>query len=163
MSIKFLPSEFLKKAAPKQLVEKLVTKDLTLNKAAVKTLARGGFKKKKLETAALEVIKSYKKRYRKEKKAGSSASAALKDTLNDKKLMVSRVQGEIVYQVHKQIRDEYRGEYYEWLPSDAKEPDPLHQLKYGLVFRIGKGEMPGDRFGCRCGMNILVDATELEL
>ena len=73
------------------------------------------------------------------------------------------MQNETVFQIGQEIKAEYEGEFYEWLPSDAEEPDPLHQLNYGQVFRIGDGEQPGDRYGCRCGMNILVPEKKLEL
>ncbi len=83
--------------------------------------------------------------------------------MNDKKLLVNRVQNSMVKQIAVSIKEEYLGEFYIWLPSDAMEPDPEHQLKYGKRFQIGKGEMPGDRDGCKCGMDILVKEKELEL
>lgn len=68
-----------------------------------------------------------------------------------------------MFQVAGEIKDRYEGEFYIWLPSDAEEPDPEHQLNYGKKFQVGEGEMPGDRFGCRCGMEILVPETKLDL
>jgi hypothetical protein len=163
MAIRFHPTEFLRKVAPKKKVERLVKGNLSLNKAVLSTLSESGLNKKALEETALSVIKNYKKRYREERKDGASKAEALEEATNDKRLMVSRVQNEVVFQIHKGIRREYRGEFYEWLPSDAEVPDELHQLKYGGRFQIGKGEMPGDRYGCRCGMNILVDETRLAI
>jgi hypothetical protein len=87
---------------------------------------------------------------------GASKAEALDETLNDRKLLVNRVQNNIVFQIKEEIADAYAGEFYEWLPSDAETPDPIHQLNYGSTFQIGVDEMPGDRYGCRCGMNILV-------
>lgn len=164
MAIRFLPSEFLKKAAPKKTVEKLVTQKLTLNRTAVTMLSKSGvLSKKKLETVALKVIKSYKKIYGDFRDEGLSKTASVEEALAGKKLMVQRVQNAVVFEVAEDVKREYRGEFYEWLPSDANEPDPLHQLNYGKIFQLGVGEAPGDRYGCKCGMNILVDESQLEL
>lgn len=164
MSVKFLPSELLEKAAPEAAVKRLVTSRLTLNRAALITLSRMGvLSKKTLTKVALKVIKGYKETYGEERSAGASKSEALQASLNDKKLMVSRVQNAAVHEIAQEIKDRYEGEFYEWLPSDAEEPDPEHQLNYGSTFQVGVGEQPGDRYGCRCGMNILVNDDTLEL
>lgn len=164
MSIKYLPSDELKRFAPKKLVDKLVSETLTLNKSVLSMLSRVPFlSKKKLETIAIRVLKKYKELFREELKDGASKAEALDAATNGNALMVQRVQNAIVFEISKEIKDVYRGERYRWLPSDAEVPDPLHQLNYGKRFTIGKGEMPGDRYGCRCGMEILVDETELDL
>lgn len=85
------------------------------------------------------------------------------EIIDNPKQLIQRVQNNIVNQIAGEIKDAYRGEYYKWLPSDAAEPDPIHQLKYGKRYQVGKGEMPGDRYGCRCGMFILVKETKLKL
>lgn len=112
--------------------------------------------KKAVSRVALKTIKSYEDRL-------ALDEVAKADILKDPKLLIQRVQNELVFQISNEIKGKYNGEFYEWLPSDASEPDPEHQLNYGKVFQIGSGEMPGDRIGCRCGMNILVDQTELKL
>lgn len=150
--------------APKKKVERLVTDDISLNRAAVSSLARTGvLKKKTLETIAIKVIRQYKRRRRLEIKAGESKSAATDIALNDKKLMVQRVQSAAVAELTSEVKSAYRGEFYEWLPSSAIEPDPLHQLNYGKRFQLGRGEAPGDRYGCQCGMYILVDEDKLAI
>ena len=68
-----------------------------------------------------------------------------------------------MYQVSQEIKDKYKGDKYEWLPSDAEDPDPEHQLNYGKIFTIGEGEMPNERYGCRCGMRILTEDESLKL
>lgn len=162
--IKYEPKEFLKKIAPKAKIEKLVTGKLTVNRAVLSLVTEADFlSKQSVETTALKTIRQYKERYYKEREDGATPAQAREDALNDKKLLVNRVQNTIVNQVAGEIKDQYRGEFYRWLPSDASEPDPVHQLNYGKKFQIGKGEMPGDRFGCRCGMEILVKETKLEL
>ena len=164
MTIRYEPTEFLKKIAPIKKVEKLVTGRLTLNKAVLSLLADVDFiSKPTIERTALSVIKGYKENFANEKADGVPADEAKDEALAGKKLLVQRVQNSIVNQVAGEIKDQYRGEYYKWLPSDAEVPDPLHQLKYGRKFQIGKGEMPGDRYGCKCGMAILVSETKLDL
>lgn len=164
MAIRYLPSKLLKRIAPKTVVEKLVTKDLTLNRTVATMLSRTSvLSKREIDRVALRVIKDYKSKYEDEKSDGASNTEAIDDALNDKKLMVARVQNAVVNEVTETVKSNYRGEYYIWLPSDANQPDPLHQLNYGQRFQIGKGEAPGDRYGCRCGMQILVDEDELEL
>lgn len=119
--------------------------------------------KKKVEEVALKVIKEYKRAFKDEKESGASKSEALDEALNDKKLMVQRVQDTATREVSKEIKKVYRGERYIWLPSSSENPDPLHQLNYGKKFWVGKGEMPGDRWGCQCAMRILVDEDEIFL
>lgn len=164
MSIKYLPNEILRKIAPARKIEKLVTQRLTLNKAVLSFLDDADFiSKKTVERTALKTIKQYRERFENEKDGGSTPTEAKEDALADKKLLVNRVQNTVITQIADEIQDQYRGEFYKWLPSDASEPDPLHQLNYGKKFQIGKGEMPGDRDGCRCGMLILVKESKLEL
>ncbi len=135
-----------------------------MNRAAVSTLARSGvLKKKTFERIALKVINGYKDNYAEEIAAGATVAEATDEALNGKKLMVQRVQNAVVHEISQEIKSVYRGEFYEWLPSDAETPDPIHALNYGMTFQFGKGEMPGDRYGCQCGMLILVDAIRLSL
>jgi len=168
MSIIYDPSKLLKKIAPPAKVEKLVKGNLTMKKAALSFVDGIEFlDKKKISTVALKTIRGYQEREAKAQIAGGfekSAGEAVKDEiLDDPKQLIQRVQNEIVFQIKEEIKASYAGEQYEWLPSDAEEPDPEHQLNYGKVFTVGEGEMPGDRFGCRCGMNILVKGNKLEL
>lgn len=164
MTIKFLPSELLAKVAPEKTVEKLVTQKLTLNRTVLNQLSRSEIvTKKTLEKTAMKVIKSYRQTYGDEREAGLSKTDALESALNEKKLMIQRVQNTIVTELTDQVKDKYDGTKYRWLPSDAGTPDPEHQLNYGLIFTLGVGEAPGDRIGCRCGMEILTDDEEIEL
>ncbi len=157
MSITYLPSKLLNKIAPAKKIEKLLTQRLTLNKAALSFIDAIDFMSTKtIEKTALKTIKDYKERFKEEPEVKD-------DVLEDKSLLVNRVQNTIVNQVAGEIKDQYSGEYYKWLPSDADEPDPEHQLNYGETFQIGDGEMPGDRYGCRCGMQILVKESKLDL
>ncbi len=157
MSITYLPSKLLNKIAPAKKIEKLLTQRLTLNRAALSFVDAIDFMSTKtIEKTALKTIKDYKERFKEEPEIKD-------DVMEDKSLLVNRVQNTIVNQVAGEIKDQYSGEYYKWLPSDADEPDPEHQLNYGETFQIGDGEMPGDRYGCRCGMQILVKESKLDL
>lgn len=164
MTIFYEPSVIAKKLASKAKLKKLVRKNLTLNQAVLRSLANSSdMSKKSLEQISLKVLKTYKKNYKEELKAGLSKAKALDEALNDAKLMVQRVQNAIIEETTDMVKEQYWGERYRWLPSDAEEPRPEHQLKYGKIYTIGKGEAPGDLPGCRCGMEILVDGDELEL
>lgn len=155
--IRYLPRKLLKRIAPKNKVEELVSQKASLKKTALSFVDKIDFiDKARIAEVALKTIKSYKER--------SRGDTELRETLvDDPRQLVQRVQNEVVSQVAEGIKEKYAGEYYVWLPSDADEPDPEHQLNYGKTFQIGVGEMPGDRYGCQCGMEILVPGTKLEL
>ena len=164
MAITYLPNKLIKKFSSKKNVQKLINTDLTINKAAIKTLKKSGIlSEKKIEETAIRVLKEYKKTYREEIKQGAKKVEAIDEALNGKKLIVARMNNLVVNEIAKDIKRNYKGEYYIWLPSDAEVPDPLHQLNYGKKFKIGRGEMPGDRYGCRCGMQVLTDDTILDV
>lgn len=164
MTIRYQPRDILKKTMKKKDLKNLLSKNLSLNKEALRIVTRSGvISKKEVETVALKVIKGYKKRYKEEIKNGAIAKDAFKDAVEGGKQLINRVENAAVYEMSQMIQEKYAGEYYKWLPSDADEPDPEHQLKYGETFQIGVGEMPGDRYGCKCGMEILVKETTLNL
>jgi hypothetical protein len=157
LSIVYDPKEVLNKIAPQRKIKKLIKSNVSLKRTALAFVDSFSFiDKKAVSRVALKTIKSYEDRL-------ASDAIEKSEILKDPKLLIQRVQNEVVFQISNEIKGKYNGEFYEWLPSDADEPDPEHQLNYGKVFKIGVGEMPGDRIGCRCGMNILVDQTELKL
>ncbi len=156
MSIKYDPSALLKKIAPERKIKRLLSGRISLKKTALSFLNDVDFiAKGRVAEVALKTIKGYKERI--------AAGATKSEIIDDPKQLIQRVQNEVVLQIGSEIRDQYQGESYIWLPSDAEEPDPEHQLNYGKTFQIGDGEQPGDRIGCRCGMQILVKETKLEL
>lgn len=157
MSIRYEPSKLIKKIASKRRIKKLVTDNVSLKKSALSFVNELGFlSKKDIARVALKTIKGYRDRIKEDPKAAA-------EILADPKQLIQRVQNEVITQVSAEIKDRYAGEFYTWLPSDAEEADPEHQLNYGLEFQVGKGEMPGDRYGCRCGMDILVKDSSLDL
>lgn len=157
VAIKYDPAALLRKVAPKKKIERMLSKKVTLKKASLSFVSDIDFlDRKSIERVALKTIKGYKKRVK-----GDTELKA--EILNDPKELIQRVQNEVVFQVAGEIKESYSGEFYVWLPSDAEEPDPEHQLNYGKTFQVGDGEMPGDRYGCRCGMEILVKQSSLDL
>lgn len=158
MSIKYEPSKLLRKIAPGSKIEKSLKSNLTLKRAAFAHLEAFDFLDvEALTRVAMKTLKGYRARV----KADPELEAA--DLVDDPAQLIQRVENEIVLQVAEEIKDQYAGESYTWLPSDAEEPDPEHQLNYGKTFVIGDGEMPGDRIGCKCGMEIHVKGSSLEL
>lgn len=157
MAIVYDPTELINKYASKSKVKKMVSPTLTIKRTALNTVTNAGFiDKKSIENVALKSLKSYKERA---KKSGVSAS----DLAKDPKQLVQRVQNAVLFEIKETIKTNYAGEFYEWLPSDAEEPDPEHQLLYGTIRIVGDGEMPGDRYGCKCGMRILTEDEKLTL
>jgi hypothetical protein len=165
MTVIFNPTALLDRVAPEERIVGILNADLSVKKRAIRTLARADFlSSKNLYSAFKNVSKFYKKKVKSLMKDGELKSDAIEDTVNDGRLLVSRVHNEIVQQASAEIKDRYGGDKFRWLPSDANEPDPQHQAKYGKVYRIGEDEIPGERFGCRCGMEILTkeNSTEFE-
>lgn len=157
MSFIYDPKKMLNKIAPEKKIKNLVSKNASLKKTALSFVDDIDFVSKKSVTdIALKTLKGYKKRI----KADPDEK---KELTKDPRQLINRVQNEVVFQISNEIKDKYNGEYYVWLPSDADEPDPEHQLNYGKTFKIGEGEMPGERYGCRCGMEILTEDKQLEL
>ncbi len=157
MAIVYEPSKIINRLAPRRKIKKLLGDSFSLKRAALTFVsAIEVLNKKDITAVALKVISSYKERVKDDPTLRA-------EILADPKQLVQRVQNEVILQIKDDIKTTYRGESYRWLPSDAEEPDPEHQLNYGETFTVGEGEMPGDRIGCRCGMEILVDETKLDL
>ncbi len=155
--ITYDPKKILKKIAPDSKIEDALKSNFSLKKAALTNARKfDSLDAKAIERVALKTIKGYRERVK--------GDPDLRDELlADPAQLIQRVQNEVIFQVAGEIKDQYSGEFYTWLPSDAEEPDPEHQLNYGKTFQIGDGEMPGDRYGCRCGMEIQVADSSLQL
>lgn len=162
MAITYDPKKLLAKIAPDEKIKRMVTKTLDPRKAALSFVSDVPFiDKKQVTEVALKTLKSYRQRVAAE--SGEDAKDLEKELAKSPMQLIQRVQNDLIFQVSQEIKSTYRGEKYEWLPSDAEDPDPEHQLNYGKVFVVGEGEMPGERIGCKCGMRILVNETELKL
>jgi hypothetical protein len=168
MSIVYDPKKMLRKLAPERKVKKLLSSKVTVKKTALSFLDDADFiDKDKVLDVALKTVSGYHERIAKAVvDAGFDRSAGTEvknEIVDDPKQLIQRVQNQIVTQISQEISKKYEGEKYIWLPSDAEEPDPEHQLNYGKEFIVGVGEMPGERPGCKCGMEILTTDTKLEL
>lgn len=157
MSIIYDPANIVKKIAADKKIKSILKDNLSLKKAALNFVDKFDvIDKKDITRVALKTIKGYKERIKENPELAD-------EILSNPAQLIQRVQNEVIFQVATDIKETYAGEQYTWLPSDADEPDPEHQLNYGKVFTVGEGEMPGDRYGCRCGMEILVQGSKLEL
>ena len=172
MAIVFDPTKMLKKAAPKSKIKRMVTGRFSVKRTILAHLGSDEFPidKKSVTNVALKTLRGYKERVAKavvdagfDRKAGSAVKTEI---LDDPKQLIQRVQNEVVFQVHEQIKQRYAGQQARWLPSDADEPRPEHQANYGKIYIIGEGidgVEPGDEIGCKCGVEILVNETQLAL
>ena len=164
MTINYLPSEMISKFSSDKRIKKIIGNNFKLNKAVIKMITSSGVvSKKKLTDVALKVLKEYKKKYSTLRDDDLSVKEAKNLAFNDKSNLVNRVKNLTAQEITKEIKDKYYGEKYIWLPSNAENPDPEHQLLYGQVFTVGVGEMPQDRYGCQCGMELLVKENELDI
>ncbi len=145
-------------------VEKLVTPSLTVNRAALNAIATSGvLGKKELEFVALGVLRDYRERALNLEDEGLTKSDARGEVLDDKSLLVNRIQNATVAAITEKVQEQYHGEFYTWTKSSAATPDKEHMKKYGKRYQLGKGEKPGDRYGCKCGMDIHVKESRLVL
>lgn len=164
--ITYFPDKLLDKIAPEKKIEKLINPKLGFKKSVFKTMLNSDvFDKADIQKTVLKTLRTYQRRLAQESlDKGKDAEKALQASIaNDPKLLIQRVRNAIAWQVKEEIKTQYAGEFYEWLPSSAGEPDPEHQLKYGEIFEVGVGEMPQDRYGCQCGMRILTEDDKLKL
>lgn len=157
MTIKYDPAKVIRRIASLKKIKKLVTQKLTLNKAALALVSASNLvSPKEINKVALKAIKKYKENYK-------NKDVSRKNAVAGKKLLLQRVKNSMVQQVAEKIKEKHDGEFYIWLETTANVPDEEHRRNWGNVFQIGKGEMPGDRWGCLCGMEILVDSKRLNL
>lgn len=164
MAINYEPSKIIKRLKLKSKAERLITNDLKVNRAALRTLIEMGvLPKRTAEKVALKVLKQYKEKQEAERDKGKTKANATKEALNDKKLIAARIQSAALHEQTKVIKKAFRGERYVWLPSTAKHPREEHKKNYGKVFILGEGEQPGDAHGCQCGMRLLIDLTDSEV
>lgn len=164
MAIRYEPEKILKRMAGKRKVESLITDRLTLNRLALSSISDSGvLGKKQLQFVAMNVARQYREKAEALTDEGLTKGEAREEVLENKRLLVNRVRNATIYEITQTIKRKYRGEKYRWLKSTAENPDHVHRRKWGKTYVIGKGEMPGDRYGCQCGMEILVDAKRLNL
>lgn len=154
MSLLYDPDKILSKIANDKRLSSLLTSNISINRKVLAfTKAFDFLDSKVIEEIALKTINEYKKMI----DAAKDSSKKKKEISSNPKLLKSRLKSVILFQTSKKIKEDFFGQFYEWLPSSANEPDPLHQLKYGRIYQVGVGEMPNERYGCQCGMRILTN------
>lgn len=159
----FDPASMLKKIAPRAKIKRMISSRMSVKRTALAIVDAaaeteiGLIDKKKVIDTALKTVAGYQKRIE------EATSTEVRDQiLDDPKQLIQRVQNEFVFQAQKKLQEQYKGQRARWLPSSADEPDPEHQKNYGKEYIIGEGidgEEPGDRFGCKCGVEILNEAS----
>lgn len=157
----FKPSEFLKKALPVGFWrQKLLTNNFDLKKEQIRAIVTAtALTQKELKASALKVIDLYEKKAQDLKREG--VKAFKKEATNGEKLLKNRIQELVLFNEVQHLKEEHAGQYYRWLPSSSETPDPEHQLLYGKIFKVGEGDkdgnMPAERFGCKCGAEFLTN------
>jgi len=158
----FYPDKFKKKVLPKGFFDDdLLTKqNLTLkNKATQALILATNVAQKDLSATIAGVVQIYQNKIDDLTDEGLPRARAALLAKGNEALLRQRIENLVVYSEVQKIKEENQGEYYRWLPSGAEEPDPEHQLLYGQIFLVGEGDeegnMPAERYGCQCGMEIL--------
>lgn len=158
----FYPDKFKKKVLPKGFFDQdLLTKqNLTLKKKATQALILAtNVAAKDLSATVAKVISVYEKKIDDLTDEGLPRARAALFAKGNEALLRQRIENLVVYSEVQRLKEENQGQYYKWLPSGADEPDPEHQLLYGGTFLVGEGDeegnMPGERYGCDCGIEIL--------
>ena len=157
--MRFYPDEFIKKIFPRGFFEKqLLNSDLDVKRNVIKYLAKARIVAgEDLMQSIRGVIEKYREKSAELKELG--VKGFKKEALNGEALLKQRIKNIVVQAEVEDIKEKYNGAKYRWLPSGAENPDPEHQLLYGKVFDVGEGDkdgnMPGERYGCQCGMELL--------
>lgn len=155
----FYPDKYIKEALPESFWKNEILKSgiepkKTMLRAIVRSTLVSG---RQLDATVYKVVREYQARAEELKEAGVRAFVAA--AVNDEALLKQRIENLVVYDEIQHLKEEHAGEFYRWLPSEAENPDPEHQLLYGKIFRVGEGDkdgyMPGERYGCQCGIEFL--------
>lgn len=158
---KIYPHTILKKSLPKNFFEQnLLTKDLTLKKRAMQALILATtLSKREINKSVNKVVEIYENKIDELKNDGLPKVKASVLAVAGENLLKQRIAGIVIFDEVQKIKEENEGEKYRWLPSSSENPDPQHQLLYGKIFNVGEGDedgnMPMERWGCNCGIEIL--------
>lgn len=158
----FYPDQYKKQVLPKGFFAKdlLAKKNLTLKQNAIQALLIStDLEKKELAETVAGVVNVYQNKIDDLREEGLPKAKASVIAKGNEQLLKQRIENLVVFSKVLQIKKENKGKFYKWLPSGANEPDPEHQLLYGKTFPVGEGDdqgnMPAERYGCQCGMEIL--------
>ncbi|WP_428060215.1 hypothetical protein [Candidatus Avelusimicrobium stercoris] len=161
MGKRFIPGRWLEKIFPKGIEKSgLLSDNLEIKKRYLQALVRAtSLSGREITAEVYKTVDFYEQKEAALKAAG--VKAFKQETLNGQELLKARLKNFLVYSEIQRQRKEHKGRMYRWLPSNANEPDPEHQLLYGKIFREGEGDkdgnMPGERWGCQCGIEWLAD------
>lgn len=161
MGQRFDPQTWLKRVFPKGIEKSgLLNDKLEIKKTYLKALVRAtAVSQRKLTQEIYKTVDFYLEKEERLKAQG--VRAFKQEALNGQALLTERIKNFLVYSEVQAQKKAHKGRMYRWLPSSAEEPDPEHQLLYGKVFRKGEGDkeghMPGERWGCQCGIEWLDD------
>lgn len=157
----FKPAEFLKKTLPIGFWRKnLLTKNFSLKKEEMRAIVTSTtLSQRELKATTIKVVDIYEKKLQTLKEEG--VKSFRKEAVNGEKLLKNRIEGLVLYNEVQNLKEENKGKFYRWLPSSSETPDPEHQLLYGKIFRVGEGDkdgnMPAERYGCKCGAEFLTE------
>ena len=159
---KIFPETILKKSLPKDFFDGdlLKKKNLTLKQNAMQALILAtSFSKREINSTVAKVAEIYQRKIDDLSDEGIPKAKASVIAKSGEKLLKQRIAGLVIFDAVQNIKAENEGEKYRWLPSSSDTPDPEHQLLYGKIFDVGEGDsegnMPMERYGCNCGIEIL--------
>lgn len=163
----FNPNQFLRLVLGAGFFKnRILNNELDLKKAVMSAILKGStLKKREVNATIYKVVDKYKEKMETLKEAGVRAFKS--EAINNEALLKDRIENLVLWNEVQNLKDEHEGEFYRWLPSSALEPDPEHQLLYGKIFRVGEGDkegnMPSERYGCKCGIEFLTASEAKEL
>ena len=161
MGTRFDPADWLARVLPKNFEKSgLLSDNLSIKQRYLKALVRAtSLSGKEITQEVYKMVDFYEKKEAELKAAG--VRAYKQEALNGQALLKQRIKNMLVFTEVQKQRQENKGKMYRWLPSSSDTPDPEHALLYGQLFREGKGDrhgnMPGERYGCQCGIEWLED------
>jgi hypothetical protein len=159
--VKIYPETILKKSLPNNFFEQnLLTKDFSLKKKAMQALILATTAtKREINASVLKVADIYQSKIDDLTDEGLPKAKATVIAKAGESLLKQRIAGLVIFDAVEVIKKNNEGEKYRWLASSSENPDPQHQLLYGKIFNVGEGDqegnMPMERFGCNCGIEIL--------
>jgi hypothetical protein len=161
----FFPDKWLKQVLPDTVLDSLVTKSGGVKSSAYNVLTRTGiYNKRELKKSLKQLEADYAASIKNAPAEGMTKGERRAEIYGEPNLLKARMKNLAVYDEVQNLKEKNKGKKYKWLPSSAINADPLHQLLYGKVFDVGEGDndgnMPGERYGCLCGMEILDDDEE---
>lgn len=160
--MKITADKILKKALPDGFFDDdlLTKKNLSLKKNAMQALILGTqASKRDINKTVAGVVEIYQNKIDDLTDEGLPKAKASLIAKDKEKLLQQRITSLVLYSEVQAIKKDNEGEKYRWLPSTSETPDPEHQLLYGKIFDVGEGDkegnMPMERWGCNCGMEIV--------